>query len=95
MKKVTIVICAVLSVLLLRAQDVGVPSGGESQFVPVVAVLPFESRGRQAELDQAGKSVSELIFVHLLESGVANLVERAELDKALNELHLSAVGLVS
>ena len=95
MKKVTIVICAVLSVLLLRAQDAGVPSGDESQFVPVVAVLPFESRGRLAELDQAGKSVSELISVHLLESGVANLVERAELDKALNELHLSAVGLVS
>jgi len=95
MKKLAVIFCLLLSVMILRAEEVVVASEGESQFVPVVAVLPFESRGRQAELDQAGKSVSELIFVHLQESGVANLVERAELDKALNELHLSAVGLVS
>ena len=63
--------------------------------VPTAAVLPFEARGRQAENDQAGKSVSDLLFVTLLENGAANLVERAELDKALNELHLSAVGLVA
>ena len=63
--------------------------------VPTSAVLPFEARGRQAENDQAGKSVSDLLFVTLLENGAANLVERAELDKALNELHLSAVGLVA
>ena len=63
--------------------------------VPTAAVLPFEARGRQAENDQAGKSVSDLLFVTLLENGAANLVERAELDKALNELHLSTVGLVA
>lgn len=63
--------------------------------VPTSAVLPFEARGRQAENDQAGKSVSDLLFVTLLENGAANLVERAELDKALNELHLSAAGLVA
>ena len=63
--------------------------------VPTAAVLPFEARGRQAENDQAGKSVSDLLFVTLLENGAANLVERAELDKALNELHLSAAGLVA
>ncbi len=63
--------------------------------VPTAAVLPFEARGRQAENDQAGKSVSDLLFVSLLEKSAVNLVERAELDQALNELHLSAVGLVA
>ncbi len=66
-----------------------------SVLVPTVAVLPFEARGRQAENDQSGKSVSDLLFVNLLENDVADLVERADLDKALNELHLSAVGLTS
>jgi hypothetical protein len=95
MRNLAVVVCLLLSAMLLSAEEQLPASGGESQFVPVVAVLPFESRGRQVEQDKTGKSVSELVFVHLLESGVANLVERAELDKALEELHLSAVGLVS
>ena len=95
MKNLAVVVCLLLSAMFLSAEEQLPASGGESQFVPVVAVLPFESRGRQVEQDKTGKSVSELVFVHLLESGVANLVERAELDKALEELHLSAVGLVS
>jgi len=61
--------------------------------VPTVAVLPFEARERGAEAVDAGKSVSELLTVALMESGCADLVERAELEKALNELQLSAVGL--
>ena len=95
MRNLAVVVCLLLSAMFLSAEEQLPASGGESQFVPVVAVLPFESRGRQVEQDKTGKSVSELVFVHLLESGVANLVERAELDKALEELHLSAVGLVS
>ncbi|OQA87551.1 MAG: Curli production assembly/transport component CsgG [Lentisphaerae bacterium ADurb.Bin242] len=63
------------------------------QFIPTVAVLPFEGRGRVFEDDAAGKSVAELLSVALMERGT-NTVERAELDKALMELHLSAVGLV-
>lgn len=63
--------------------------------VPTTAVLPFTARGRQAENDRAGDSVSDLLFVNLLENNIGNLVERAELDKALNELHLSAVGMVT
>jgi len=95
MRNLAVVVCLLLSAMFLSAEEQLPASGGESQFVPVVAVLPFESRGRQVEQDKTGKSVSELVFVHLLESGVVNLVERAELDKALEELHLSAVGLVS
>ncbi len=67
----------------------------ESQLVPTAAVLNFEARSRQASNDQVGKSVGELLFVKLLESGCVDLVERAELNKALDELHLSAVGMTS
>jgi len=67
----------------------------ESLLVPTAAVLNFESRSRQASHDNVGKSMAELLFVQLLESGCVDLVERAELDKALDELHLSAVGMTS
>ena len=67
----------------------------ESQLVPTAAVLNFEARSRQAANDNVGKSMGELLFVKLLESGCVDLVERAELDKALDELHLSAVGMTS
>ena len=63
--------------------------------VPTVAVLPFESRDRQAASTDTGKSVAELLNIALMESGNADMVERAELDAALNELQLSAVGLTS
>ena len=59
------------------------------------AVLPFESRDRQASSTDMGKSVAELLNIALMESGNADMVERAELDAALNELQLSAVGLTS
>ncbi len=63
--------------------------------VPTVAVLPFEARERQAESDNAGKSVAELLSVALMERGVADMVERAELEAALKELQLSVTGLTS
>ncbi len=63
------------------------------KFVPTVAVLSFEGRSREFENDNAGKSVAELLSVGLMNAGV-NTIERAELDKALGELHLSAIGLV-
>ena len=63
--------------------------------VPTVAVLPFESRDRQAASTDTGKSVAELLNIALMESGNVDMVERAELDAALNELQLSAVGLTS
>lgn len=63
--------------------------------VPTVAVLPFEARERKAENEQAGKSVAELLTVALMEANCTDMVERAELEKALDELQLSAVGLTS
>ena len=68
---------------------------GEVVIVPTVAVLPFESRDRQAASTDMGKSVAELLNIAFMESGNADMVERAELDAALNELQLSAVGLTS
>ena len=68
---------------------------GEVVIMPTVAVLPFESRDRQAASTDMGKSVAELLNIALMESGNADMVERAELDAALNELQLSAVGLTS
>jgi len=67
----------------------------KSMAVPTVAVLNFEARDRQADNLSSGKSVAELLSIALMESGCAEIVERAELDKALEELHLSAVGLTS
>ena len=61
--------------------------------MPTVAVLPFEARTRAGALNADGKSITELLGIALLEKGCAELVERAELDKALNELQLSAIGL--
>ncbi len=88
-------------VLLAFLYCVGIWSFGqeavvaESQLVPTAAVLNFEARSRQASNDNVGKSMGELLFVKLLESGCVDLVERAELDKALDELHLSAIGMTS
>ena len=89
-----VIVLATFGVATTRAQDAATAPADASNFVPVVAVLPFDGRGRQAELEKTGKSVADLVFVKLLEDNV-NLVERADLDKALDELHLSAVGLVS
>ena len=71
------------------------PAVVESVLVPTAAVLPFEARGRQASMEETGKTVAELLFISLLEGGAVDLVERADLNKALDELHISAVGLVS
>ena len=62
--------------------------------VPTIAVLPFDSRGARAQDENLGKSIAELLSVELATQGDFELVERAELDKILTELHLSATGLV-
>ena len=92
-RQIVIFLVFLLCVMSLSfGQDAAV---AESQLVPTAAVLNFEARARQASNDKVGKSMSELLFVRLLESGCVDLVERAELDKALDELHLSAVGMTS
>ena len=75
--------------------DTPKPPAPESLVVPTAAVLSFDARGRDAEYARHGRTIAELLFVKLLEGGAVELVERAELDKALDELHLSAVGLTS
>ena len=79
---------AMLSIMLfaignaLVAQETAVAEKAvpEPVMVPTTAVLHFEARSRRAEGDKVGKSVSELLFVNLLEGGNIDLVERAELD---------------
>ena len=84
MKKFLLILLTALSVSCVWA---------ESMQIPTVAVLPFEARTRSGEQNADGKSIAELIGISLLETGSVELVERAELDKALDELQLSAVGL--
>lgn len=89
MRKVLLSLVTMLSVFAVFAADEVV-----TVIVPTLAVLPFEARTRSSEQNNEGKSIAELIGVELLESGNIDLVERAELEKALTELQLSAVGLV-
>ena len=69
-------------------------AGDESVMVPTVAVLGFENRTRTAGNEDLGRSISELLMIELMSRDTADFVERAELDKVLDELHLSAAGLV-
>ena len=85
MKKITLILLAALAVSGVWAESVQIPT---------VAVLPFEVRARSGGQAADGRSIAELVGIALLETGSAELVERAELDKALDELQLSAVGLV-
>ena len=84
MKKFLLILLTALSVSCVWAESVQIPT---------VAMLPFEARTRSGEQNADGKSIAELIGISLLEPGSVELVERAELDKALDELQLSAVGL--
>ncbi len=84
MKKVVMLLSAVFSSICVWAESVQVPT---------VAVLPFEVRTRAGAQSADGKSIAELLGIALLEKGCVDLVERAELDKALDELQLSAIGL--
>ncbi len=84
MKKFLLILLTALSVSCVWAESVQIPT---------VAMLPFEARTRSGEQNADGKSIAELIGISLLETGSVELVERAELDKALDELQLSAVGL--
>lgn len=67
--------------------------GEKTVVVPTTAVLAFEARERNAKNDDMGKSVADLLTEELGNADI-EVVERADLDKALTELQLSAVGLV-
>ncbi len=91
--------CGLMATPLLAQEKTQQPPAAADEsrtveLVPTVAVLPFEGRGRNFENVNIGKSVAELLSIGLMENGVET-VERAELDKALDELQLSGIGLVS
>ena len=88
MKKILSVVLASLAAGVILAED-----EAQTRIVPTVAVLNFEARDRSAANSDMGKSAAELLSLALQESGCADLVERAELNRALEELHLSSVGL--
>ncbi|OQA82349.1 MAG: Curli production assembly/transport component CsgG [Lentisphaerae bacterium ADurb.Bin242] len=67
----------------------------KTEMVPTVAVLPFEARTRSGSQNEDGKSIAELLNIELLKLKEIELVERVELEKAMNELQLSALNLVS
>ena len=104
MKKIwTISAWVLATVLALPAAEeaAGVKSGSvaetqpESIPVPTIAVLPFSSRGARDQNEAAGSSVAELLTVEMMGQEGVELVERAELEKILTELHLSATGLIA
>ena len=77
----------------LKAVDESVAATA-TQPIPTIAVLPFDSRSRNSDAEQLGRSIAELLSVALMEEGEFELVERAELEKILNELQLSDSGLI-
>ena len=97
MKKPAIVNACILCTALLfpaiTLKSAESSTDQETIIVPTVAVLPFEVRTRDGKQAGEGKSVSELISIALLENSEVELVERAELDKAMDELQLSVSGL--
>lgn len=89
-------VLAITAVLMLPAAEEPppAPEAGASIPVPTIAVLPFSSRGTRVQNEELGKSIAELISVELMSRGEFDLVERAELEKILTELQLSASGLI-
>ena len=100
MRKVwSIPILALAAVLALPAAEPSAAVAAEKQAetipVPTIAVLPFSSRGSRERNEALGNTIAELVTVEMMNVEGVELVERAELDKILTELHLSATGLVS
>ena len=89
-------VLAITAVLMLPAAEEPppAPEAGASIPVPTIAVLPLSSRGTRVQNEELGKSIAELISVELMSRGEFDLVERAELEKILTELQLSASGLI-
>lgn len=64
-----------------------------SQDVYTVAVLPFTERG--AGITEQGSQVCDLVFAELVKNPNIWMVERAEMEKIMNELQLNASGMVA
>ena len=75
-----------LSLHFVSAQTAG---GVSSVLVPTVAVLPFEARGRQLK---TSRPANPSPICSSSSPGNGGTTVEQLTDKALNELHLSAVG---
>ena len=64
-----------------------------SQDVYTVAVLPFSERG--SGITEQGAQVGDLMFAELVKNPNIWMVERAEMEKIMEELQLNASGMVS
>lgn len=69
------------------------PALGESPRVCPVAILPFRSLGSGEE--DAGERVSEILFASLVAKPEICLVERADVEKILNEYALNLSGIAA
>lgn len=63
--------------------------------IPTMAILPFECRLTGSSAEGMGSSMADALAATLSETGNYNLVERGEINKTMEELKLSASGLVS
>jgi len=92
MWKKMVAACLAVAFGLTGAAAENGPSVPTPVAVPTVAVFNFDTRGR-LEDSGAGANVAELLSV-LLEGGEFQMVERAQIKTILDELKLSASGIV-
>lgn len=97
-KTIAMLMLACFALPLFAAEEAKVEdkaAAGDTMItVPTVAVLHFEERGAKSKDEGVGSSVADLLTVKLIESGKFDVVERAEINKILDELQLSGSGLV-
>ncbi|MDP6469339.1 MAG: CsgG/HfaB family protein [Pirellulaceae bacterium] len=86
----TILFAVLLCGLPLRADDEG---DAKKEAVYPVAILPFQERGD--EVKEMGGKVTDLLFASLVANPAMYLVDRADLDRLVEEQELSKSGLVN
>lgn len=63
--------------------------------IPTMAILPFECRLTGSAAEGMGSSMADALTAALSETGNFDLADRGEINKTMEELKLSASGLVS
>lgn len=87
-------IFSTLSLIMALLSAASINAEETSDRMLTAAILPFSERGEGVK--DMGVQVSDLLFAKILETSPdLILVERQELKKILDELHLSATGMVS
>lgn len=79
--------------LRAAAQAPAAAEAGLMQEIPPVAIFPFEERGRAVQ--SYGAQVTDLLFAALVVSPDIYLVDRADMQKVLDEAELSLSGMVT